>query len=332
MSQELRSLVSSHGFVWIIAIIQKRRLGVLFSNFPVSVVWQYAFILILPNVMNEKEEEPELNALDSVRRRSYLVKNGIAPASKFNLDELIPRNDDLRSIPNNFARSSLFTARSKKEPRAVMMEKQLFHLGDNVVIKFSGIELRTYDDELVWMQIIQYARSVPFGESFVVSLTTLLRDLGWPRNAAYYDKARACITRLRANVIIVQNTAAYGTSGTVSLIQDFISVNDNNGKPTTYSLSIHPNLIYLFAGNTFTNHRWAAYRSLSPIARRLADYAESHREPFPLDVEAFKMMCDSSDSSARGWRANVAKACKEVQETGIVVSAKLVKSKIVFNK
>ncbi len=279
-----------------------------------------------------ENDDQELTPIDAVRRRSYLIQKGIVPSEKFILEELIPIDDGLRCIPNNFARSSLFTAKSKKEPRAVMMNKQLFHYGDNVIITFSGIELRTYDDELVWMQIVNYARSVPFGESFEVSLTNLLRDIGWPRNKNYYERARECIIRLRANVILVQNTSAYGKSGTVSLIQDFTSVNDGKGKPTQYRLSIHPNLIYLFAGNTFTNHRWVIYRSLTPIARRLADYVESHREPFPLDIESFKKMCASNDTNPRSWYTNVSKACKELQETGIVISAKIMKDRIVFSK
>ncbi len=278
-----------------------------------------------------ENEEDTLTKIDEIQRRSYLIQNGLNSV-KSTLDELLPENDSLRSIPNNFARSSLFTARSKKEPRAVMMNKQLFHYGDNVVIKFSGIELRTYDDELVWMQIISYAKSVPFGESFDVSLTDLLKDIGWPRNGNYYERSRDCITRLRANVVVVQNTRAFGKSGTMSLIQDFMSINDNFGKPIKYRITIHPNLIYLFAGNTFTNHKWIIYRRLTPIARRLADYMESHKKPFPLDIESFRKMCDSGNENPRSWRSKITAACGELQASGIVTSAIIINDKIVFTK
>jgi hypothetical protein len=280
---------------------------------------------------NRKHKNIEEKA-DEMQRRAFLMSNGVDPAKPTNLSELIPENDTLRSIPNNFARSSLFTAKSSREPRATMMNKQLFHCGDNVVITFSGIELRSYDDELVWMQIITYAKSVSLGNSFDVSLTDLLRDIGWPRNGSYYEKARDCIIRLRANVIIVQNISAFGKSGTMSLIQDFTSVNDNLGKPNQYRMTIHPNLICLFAGNTFTSHKWAVYRELSPIARRLADYAGSHKTPYPLDIEAFRKMCDSNNANMRSWKTRVISACREVQTNGIVISATVEKDKIIFNK
>ena len=277
------------------------------------------------------ENEDILSKIDELQRRSYLIVNGIN-SENFRLEDLIPERDSLRSIPNNFARSSLFTARSKKEPRLAMMNKQLFHYGNDVVIKFTGIELRTYDDELVWMQIINYAKSVPLGSTFDVSLTDLLKDVGWSRNSNYYEKARECITRLRANVIVVQNITAFGKSGTMSLIQDYTSVNDNLGKPIKYRITIHPNLIYLFARNTFTNHKWTIYRKLTPIARRLADYVESNKQPFPLDIESFRKMCDSNNQNPRSWRSQINIACSELQASGIVTSAIIKNDKIVFTK
>ncbi|MEF8393939.1 plasmid replication initiator TrfA, partial [Escherichia coli] len=103
--------------------------------------------------------------------------------------ELIGR-EDLRHIPNDYARSSLFTARNKRQPRQNLIHEKLFHYNEYVSILYTGIELRAEDDELVWLQILNYGRDVPLGEAFDFSLVDLLRDIGWARNGRYYDKAR----------------------------------------------------------------------------------------------------------------------------------------------
>jgi len=167
------------------------------------------------------------------------------------------------------------------------------------------------------MQILNYGRRVPLGEPFQFSIKDLVVDVGWHKNGRYYDKARECISRLRANEILALNSKAYGQSGSISLIQNYTAINDENGKPTHYQVWINPNLIVLFAGNNFTSHAWKVYRGLSPVARRLADYIESHKHPFPLGLEKFRKMCGSSDTNPFSWRQTVKKACAEVQAAKI---------------
>lgn len=225
----------------------------------------------------------------------------------------------IRVIPNDYARSSLFTTRNKRDPRAVLQREKLFHLheGQGVSILFTGIELRAEDDEIVWLQILHYAKSVPLGEPFEFSVKDLVRDMGWPKNGRYYDKARECISRLKASEVLVHNEKAYGSSGAISLIDRYTVVNDQKGSPTHYRVLIDKNLIVLFAGSTFTNHSWLAYRALSPVARRLADYIESHRHPFPLKIARFQSMCGSINSNLRSWNQIVRNACAEVEDAGI---------------
>ena len=91
---------------------------------------------------------------------------------------------------------------------------------------------------------------------------------------------------------------------------------DADGKPTQFRVWIDPNLILLFAGNTFTSHAWEIYRDLSPVARRLADYIESHKHPYSLGIEKFRQMCGSADTSATSWRQTVKRACVEVEQKG----------------
>lgn len=261
--------------------------------------------------------------IDKMQRFAYLKAKGIDPKSPFQLDLILPKVADFRHIPNDYARSSLFTARNKKQPRQTLTRERLFHYNETIVILYTGIELRAEDDELVWLQILNYGRSVAFGEPFEFSVKDLVRDVGWARNGRNYDRVRQCISRLKANEVLALNTKAYGKSGAISLIGNYTAINDEGGEPTQYRAWIDPNLMILFAGNTFTSHSWGIYRDLSPVARRLTDYIESHKSPYPLGLEKFRQMCGSIDSSTGSWRQTVRKACAEVREAKIAAVADL---------
>lgn len=262
-----------------------------------------------------------------IQRAAYLKSKGIQMRDQLQLNLMYPdvmdERDDLRHIPNDYGRSSLFTVRSKRTKRRTLVQEKLFHYNKHITILYTGIELRAEDDELVWMQILNYGKSVPLGQPFEFLLGHLVSEVGWHKNGHYYNKARQCISRLKANEVLALNDKAYGTSGAVSLIQNYTAVNDETGKPTRYRVWIDPNLIVMFAGNTFTSHSWEKYRALSPVARRLTDYIESHKQPFPLDVKKFQNICGSDDASIRSWRQTVRKACSEVIAAEIVGVASL---------
>lgn len=272
--------------------------------------------------------------IEKMRRSAYISGKGIDPKEAFQLDLLFPQvlPTDTRVIPNDYARSSLFTARNKREPRAVLQREKLFHLheGQGVSILFTGIELRAEDDEIVWLQILHYAKTVPLGEPFEFSVKDLVHDMGWPKNGRYYEKARECISRLKASEVLVHNEKAYGSSGAISLIDKYAVVNDKNGSPTDYRVLIDKNLIVLFAGSTFTNHSWDVYRALSPVARRLADYIESHKSPFPLSLARFAEMCGSKDRANFSWKQTVKKACAEI-EAGNVAKKSMVQDGFIYS-
>jgi len=260
------------------------------------------------------------------QKQAYLRSRGIDPKGQLQLDFQFPSiagRNDLRHMPNDYGRSSLFTARNRRQPRRTLLHEKLFHYNEHISILYTGTELRAEDDELVWMQILNYGQSMSLGEPFEFSVKDLVRDVGWSKNGRNYDRSRKCISRLKASEILALNAKAYGKSGSISLIRNYIATNDSEGKPTHYRMWLDPSLIVLFAGNTFSSHLWKAYRDLSPVARRLADYIQSHQHPFPLAAERFRRMCGSMDSNARSWRQTVNKACSEVQDAKIAALVKL---------
>lgn len=262
-------------------------------------------------------------------RKRWLHNKGVIQSKPVQLSflftEFMGEREDLRHIPNDYGRSSLFTSRNKNIPRRALVHEKLFHYNEFVSILYSGVELRAEDDEIVWLQILKYGEIVPLGQEFEFSIKDLVRDVGWSKNGRYYDKARECISRLRGNEVLAKNTKAYGTSGEISLIKSYTSTNDSDGKQTHYKACLDPNLVVMFAGSSFTSHKWDVYRKLSPVARRLTDYIESHRNPLPLKIDRFLNMCGSDNKTLTSWRQTVKKACLEVEVAAVHKRVKLMK-------
>ena len=259
---------------------------------------------------------PAQERLERLEREAFLRGNGIDPRGLLQL-EIWP--DDVREMPNDYARSALFTVRNKTEPRASMQGALVFHVEKAVKITFTGIELRADDDELVWQQILDYAKRFPLGEPVEFNLHELCRDLNWSVNGRNYDKARLSISRLKANEVRVENERL-GRGVAVSLIREY-EFHGDGAKGTRYRIWIHPNLILLFAGNTSTRIAWQRYRDLTPIARRLYDYVASHKQPFPLRLDTFFKLCASSCSTLRKWRSMTRAACTELVAAELVIRA-----------
>jgi TrfA protein len=261
---------------------------------------------------------------DQLRIDAYLRSKGIDPRQPRQL-QLWP--DTVRALPNDCARSALFTVRNKTEPRASLQGATIFHIDARVRITYTGIELRADDDELVWQQILDYAKRRPLGEAIFFNLHRLCRDIAWSINARNYERARRCIARLKANALTLEN-ASLGKGVALSLIHAFEFERGRDGSGTRYRVWIHPDLLVLFAGDTYTQLAWEHYRALSPIARRLHDYGASHKMPFPLGLDAFRAMCASTCRSARKWRQQVKAACAELVAARLLAGAAVVDQSI----
>lgn len=254
--------------------------------------------------------------LDRLQREAFLRAKGIDPKAPLQLD-IWP--DEVREIPNDYARSAIFTVRNKKEPRQSLQNSTIFHMERAVKVTFTGIELRADDDELVWQQILNYAKHYPLGEPVEFNLHQLCKDLSWSVNARNYERLRACITRLKANEIKVEN-ARVGKGVGISLIREY-EYEGTADKGTKYRVWIHPNLILLFAGKNSTRVEWKQYVDLSPVARRMYDYFASHKQPFPLRLDSLHSLCGSSCGTAYRWKQMVEKACAELMASGMIKKA-----------
>jgi len=237
-------------------------------------------------------------------------------AMQLSLFDLAPWGDDMRAMPNDLARAALFTTRNKKTPREVRQQHVIFHVNKDVLITYTGIELRADDDELVWQQVLEYAKRSPVGTPVSFTFYELCTDLGWPINGRYYDKAEECLTRLQATAMQF-SSGRIGRLESVSLIHRF-RVLDRGKKTSRCQVEIDEEMVVLFAGDHYSIFVWEKYRELSPTARRMFDYFVSHKEPFPLKLETFRLMCGSDSARLKKWREQTGQACEELSQSGLI--------------
>lgn len=241
-------------------------------------------------------------------------------AEQLSLFDVAPWGDDMRAIPNDLARTSLFTVRNKRVPREAFVAHPIFSYNQNVGLMYTGVELRADDDELVWQQVLEYSKKVALGERIYFSYYKLCNDIGWPTNGAYYDKAEKCLLRLNS-ATIQYASVSLGKLDSIKMVDGF-KVRDRvkGGKPTC-TLKIPEEMVFLFAGGNYTMFMWSKYRKLKPIARRLFDYFASHRAPYPLALDKFQLLCHSQTGRAGKWTEQTKNACEELRNSGLVQEA-----------
>lgn len=261
------------------------------------------------NDLAEKVDEAMQTAL--LQHSKQQIKN-----LELSLFDLAPWPDHMRALPNDIGRSAIFTVRNKKVPRAALQGHPIYHVNKDVEITYTGIELRADDDELVFAQVLEYAKRTPFGEPVSFTFYEICRDLDWSINGRYYAKAEECLTRLQASAMQF-SSQRIGRLESVSMIQRF-RVLDRGKRTSRCQVEIDAEIVVLFAGDHYTKFVWEKYRKLSPTARRMFDYFATHRQPYPLKLETFRLMCGSDSKRPKKWREQVGEACAELSENGLV--------------
>lgn len=220
--------------------------------------------------------------------------------------------DDERVIPNDVARSSIFTTRGKQKAREHYQNKEIFITSKDVVITYTGQELRAEDDEIVWLQLLHYLRdNANQNECINFTLYQLCKDLGWHINGAYYKKAESCLTRLQACALQIASPR-HEKLESFSLVRRF-SIEKYKTNQALCKVSFEPEITKLFVNRYYSRMEWAIYKDLKPISRRLFDYLSSHKEPFPLRLEVFKNICGSDTTRMSKWKEQVQASIIQIQ-------------------
>lgn len=242
---------------------------------------------------------------------------------ELSLFDIAPWDDDLRAIPNDWGRSAVFTTRNKGQKRAAYDNQLIYHYNKEVEIHYTGIELRADDDELVWQQILEYAKRSAIGVHVYFTLRQLLIDVGWHINPFYYKRAISCLNRLKATSFQISSPRHSRIKG-LSLVKEFEIVPDQN-KRSICQVELSAHLVVLFANDHYSKVIWVKYRELSPTARRLFDWCVTHKSPYPLKLETFRLICGSESTRPKKWAEQTRDACKELEEAELVQKASVEK-------
>lgn len=222
---------------------------------------------------------------------------------------LTPWSSSVRGIPNEVARSAVFTVRREKE-RFFLTDAAIFLVGKSR-ITYTGPELRASDDELVWLQILAYAQEVPLGNWFEFSRYKLCKDVGWDTSKYYYKKVRECLLRLSSVVLAIEVDTKTEQWCTARMVEEV------NADGNSFAARLHPNVQGWFEKSRYTRLVWDAYLDLSPTARRLCDYAMSHRRPYSLKLATVQGMLGSDIQASDDLRKQLRKSCRELLAVGI---------------
>ena len=270
----------------------------------------------------EKTATGTLNSTIQQAQEAALLKHTKQQMRSLQLSlfNIAPWPDHMRGMPNDFGRSALFTARNKRTPRAELKDEVIFHVMKDVKITYTGTELRTYDDELVWLQVMEYAKRVPFGQPATFTLYEFCKALGWPINGQYYQRIEDSLTRLQTNALKFSSKRV-GRLESLSLIRRFGFLDQTDKRKSRCQVLLEEEVVLLFTNEHYAMFVWEKYRKLSGIARRMFDYFSTHREPYPLSLENFRLMCKSDASTIKKWREQAIAAANELQESGLVKAA-----------
>ncbi|PSL90801.1 plasmid replication initiator TrfA [Pseudomonas sp. R9.37] len=256
----------------------------------------------------------KVSELKEIERMDRIISD--MTQMELSLFDIAPWDDDLRAIPNDWGRSAVFTTRNKGQKRAAYDNQLIYHYNKDVEIHYTGIELRADDDELVWQQILEYAKRSAIGVHVYFTLRQLLIDVGWHINPFYYRRAISCLNRLKATSFQISSPRHSRIKG-LSLVKEFEIVTDEN-KRSICQVELSAHLVVLFANDHYSKVIWVKYRELSPTARRLFDWCVTHKSPYPLKLETFRLICGSESTRPKKWSEQTRAACKELEEAGLV--------------
>jgi len=234
--------------------------------------------------------------------------------------------DEVRALPNESCRAALFTVRRARK-RRVYTDESIFVVGDGK-IGYTGIELRAENDELVWLQVLHYAKDFPLGRWVEFTPYQLCKDIGWTPTGPNYKLLRECLLRLKATALTVESKRLAGGLA-LSLIGDFLWKDAAGKVRTRYAVQVPAEIREWFGEHNFTRLHWEIYRNLPPVARRLYDYAASHRDPYALKAETVYQLCGSDAESIENFRKILRRNVTALDESGLLKKVDMTRTGLV---
>ncbi|MFZ4857742.1 MAG: plasmid replication initiator TrfA [Desulfuromonadaceae bacterium] len=237
--------------------------------------------------------------------------------------------DGQRAMPNEILRSALFNCRNRNLPRVFMKEAEIAVIGDGEVI-YRGEELRQ-DDELVWMHLMHLIKKLPLGECVDFTPYSFIKALGWPIKGQNYERLRICLSRMQATALRIQSRRLQCFIS-ISLIQKFLSKNDQNENLSRWQVWVGKEMQLLFDEEFLTRMAWETRRALPDgITSKLFGYWASHRKPYPVKIETLLKLCGST-MAVKHFKVELKKALDHLRRIGFLEKWEFKKDLVVVSR
>lgn len=232
---------------------------------------------------------------------------------------------DVRGLPNAFARSALFTVAHARKGARAHLKRRIVQSLTGISITYTGEELRQ-DDEDVYLQIIHCARSQDILTPVRFTASAMITELGWTRNNASYKRLVDCLDRMKASSIAVTVSSTEGVRAnyTGSLIRAFRWREDSGGVTLReWEILLEREIVGLFSPDSYTRLDWKMRMKLSPLEKWLHTFYHTHGTPFPYKVETIHALTGSEIKLAdlRKFRYKLKKALQSLVDIGFFTSA-----------
>lgn len=233
---------------------------------------------------------------------------------------------DLRGLPNAFARSALFTVSNMRKGERKNMKRHTVAALQGIEIRYTGEELRQ-DDEDVFLQILHIARNQELGTAVRFTANSMITELGWSRNGGSFRRLVDCIDRLKASSleITVSSQGGVRESYNGSLIRSFRWREEGASQTPMreWEILLEREIISLFNPHSYSRLDWKMRLKLPALEKWLHSFYHTHSQPFPYKVETIHHLTGSEIAlkDIRKFRYKLKKALENLVEMGFFASA-----------
>lgn len=234
---------------------------------------------------------------------------------------------DLRGLPNAFARSALFSVSNIRGGERQNFKRQLVASLKGIELTYTGEALRQ-DDEDVFLQILHLARQQPLGMPIRFTAFSMISELGWTKNTASYRRLVDCIDRMKASAVALTVSSVDGSreNYTGSLIRSFRwRENESDAPMREWEVLLEKEIISLFNPHSYSRLDWKMRLKLAPLEKWLHSFYHTHAQPFPYSVKKIHELTGSEipQGEIRKFRYKLKKALESLVKMGFFESASI---------
>lgn len=246
------------------------------------------------------------------------------------LENIWPR--DMRAMPADFLRSSLFTInRYGLNAQRPMRSNTLLFSMSNFEIRVTGAETNVFDAE-VHAQILHYQRNQPFGTTIWFSLRELCTDLDLSTNGESIQRVRESLNRLHdTRVVITRKGADEKTAISGNLIASFSYQETKDADRWRVEIGTH--MLELLGPGVQTRYLLEMDRALkTSLARYLLRFYSSHtKHVYPIKVETMRRFT-GTNMNLREFRRALKNALDELRAVNAISAWEIEDDKIKIEK